>query len=125
MPVVPHIIDFKDCEWHTAREKMYGKCFQGENMTIQYGMLFPGHTPGPHKHEYEQIAVILSGTCDFFVDGICYHLDGGCLMDIPANVEHYVQVTGNDPCFCADIFWPKRPDRKESIPSVPFTEKKK
>ena len=34
MAKIPHIVDWKDCEWRNSREKIWGKCFQGENMTL-------------------------------------------------------------------------------------------
>ena len=85
-------------------------------MTLQLGQIWPGHEKRPHRHEYEQIAMIFTGECNFYVDGVAYHLTGGCVMSIPSNAEHYIEVIGNDPVYALDIFWPKRPDRVESVP---------
>ncbi len=120
MAKIPHIVDWKDCEWKKSREKICGKCFQGNNMTLQLGQIWPGHEKRPHRHEYEQIAMIFTGECNFYVDGVAYHLTGGCVMSIPSNAEHYIEVIGNDPVYALDIFWPKRPDRVESVPDKPF-----
>lgn len=118
MPVVPHILNWNKCEWHSHRAKTRGKCFQGENMTVQFGEITPGHEPGPHSHPYEQLVFIMQGVCDFYVDGVPYELTGGCLMSVPANVEHYIVAKGDVPVHNLDIFTPKRPDRVESTETL-------
>lgn len=114
----PKILNLNRCEWEVMREKVQMKCFQGQNITIQYAELFPGHSLSPHAHEYEQIAMILSGECEFFVDGVAYPMSAGCMMSIPPMVEHYVQVKGEEPVLNLDIFYPKRSDRKESVETM-------
>ncbi|MPN17019.1 hypothetical protein SDC9_164368 [bioreactor metagenome] len=121
MPIVPKILNWEDCEWRPgSREKIRGKCFQGENMTLQVGEICTGHVPGPHSHPYEQIVYIMDGECDFYVDGVPYPLSKGCLMSIPPNVEHYIVAKGDVPVINLDIFTPKRPDRIESVPNKEF-----
>ena len=52
-------------------------------MTVTLGKVTPGHIPGPHAHEYEQLVFILQGECDFYVDGKPYRLGPGCVMAVP------------------------------------------
>lgn len=112
---IPKILDFEKCEWSKMREKVDMKCFQGMNMTVQYAKITSGHSISPHAHEYEQIAMILQGECDFYVDGVAYPLHSGCIMSIPSMAEHYIQAKGEEPVINVDIFFPKREDRKESV----------
>jgi len=111
----PKIINLEKCDWETMREKVQMKCFQGEYMTVQFAQIYEGHSISPHRHEYEQIAMILQGECDFFVDGVAYPLQAGSIVDIPPNAEHYIVVKGPTPVINVDLFYPKRPDRKESV----------
>ncbi len=82
----------------------------------------PGHEPGPHKHDYEQTIVILSGKCDFCVGDEKYTLegtleDGGIsFMTIPGGVMHWIENPYDKPVLNMDIFYPKRTeDREESV----------
>ena len=36
-------------------------------------------------------------------------------MTIPPNIEHYIVAKGDIPVLNMDIFYPKRPDRVESV----------
>lgn len=38
----------------------------------------------------------------------------GCLVDIPANIEHYIVAKGEVPVLNLDVFAPRRPEREES-----------
>ena len=107
MQKAPKILHFDCCEWQVMREKVMMKCFQGESVTIQYAKLSPG-----------QVAMILQGECDFFVEGVAYPMSAGSIMSIPPMAEHYVLVKGPQDVINLDIFYPKRPDREESIENI-------
>ena len=122
MTYIPNVENFNNYVWADVRDKMRNLVYQGENMTATLTEVIPGHVPGPHAHTYEQLVLILQGECDFFVDGIPYHLGPGSIMDIPGNVEHYIVATGNSPVLNLDIFTPRRLDRRESkIAKAPET----
>ena len=89
-----------------------------KHVTIQYAKLSPGHSLSPHKHEYEQVAMILQGKCDLYVNGVAYPMTSGSIMSIPPMAEHYVQVKGEQDVINLDIFYPKRSDRQESTEMI-------
>lgn len=117
MKKIPKLLHMDKCEWTTMREKVLMKCFQGENLTVQYAEITPGHSISPHAHAYEQIAVILQGECDFYVDGNAYPMRAGSIMDIPPMAEHYILAKGTEKVVNLDIFYPKREERIESVES--------
>lgn len=114
MSFTANVKNLNDCVWTQVREKMRCMAYQGEHMTATLTEVSAGHTPGPHRHIYEQLVMILQGECDFFIDGISYHLTPGCLVDIPAELEHYIVARGDVPVLNLDIFVPRRPERGES-----------
>ncbi|MCF0238336.1 MAG: cupin domain-containing protein [Sphaerochaetaceae bacterium] len=114
-PKIPKILNLEKCPWYVAREKVAWKCFHGENMTIQYAKVDPGHSINPHRHDYEQIAMIIEGECDFVIDGIAYPMSAGSIIDIPAMSEHYIIAKGDKSVIDLDIFYPRRDERKESV----------
>lgn len=118
MEQIPKLLHFDCCEWQSMREKVMMKCFQGKHVTIQYAKLSPGHSLSPHKHEYEQVAMILQGECDLYVNGVAYPMTSGSIMSIPPMAEHYVQVKGEQDVINLDIFYPKRSDRQESTEMI-------
>lgn len=111
----PNPLNWNKCEWTKIRDKVSMLMYQGQNITTTLAELVPGHTTNPHKHEYEQLVIILQGECDFYVGETAYPMTAGCLLSIPPNVEHYVVAHGETPLLNLDIFWPKRPDRKQSV----------
>lgn len=115
MNKTPKLLNLDKCGWQKMRENVFMKCFQGENITVQYAEITPGHSLSPHAHENEQIAVILQGDCDFYVNGIAYPMHAGSIMDIPPMTEHYIQAKGNEKVVNIDIFYPKREERQESV----------
>ena len=118
MKITPKIINIEHCKWQVMREKVMMKCYQAQNITIQYACLQPGHSLAPHVHEYEQVAMILQGKCNFYIDDVAYPMSAGSIVSIPPMVKHYVQVTGSEDVINMDIFYPKRTDRKESVETV-------
>ena len=109
-----HVLNWNDCEWTHSREKVKFVTYQGaQSMTTTLGLVTPGHTVGPHAHEYEQLVFILQGTCDFYVDGVPNRMTAGCVMAVPPNLEHYIQAIGDEDVLNLDVFSPKRPDKQD------------
>ena len=98
MSFAANVQNWNDCVWTDVREKMRVLAYQGENLTATLTEVSAGHTPGPHRHIYEQLVLILQGECDFF----------------PANIEHYIVAKGEVPVLNLDVFAPRRPEREES-----------
>ena len=121
MSVKPQLLDIKECDWGSPRKNMRGGvCFQGgTNVTMTIGEGRYPHETKVHAHDYEQTVFIYQGECEFYVDGIPYHMDEGCLMVVPPDVEHGIAPLGNIPYMDMDIFYPKRTaDRKAGVPVI-------
>lgn len=85
-----------------------------DDVTVTIGQVFAGHKVVPHSHPEEQVALVIEGECDYYVDGVPYHLTPGGFVVVPGGVEHYVHVHDTDiPCFQMDIFGTPRPEFKE------------
>lgn len=117
-------LDWGKCDFFTPKPCVFRKVYQGsENCTISMGIIFPGHTPGPHSHPYEQTCVIVKGKCDFHVGDEVLHCEADVndeasmvFLSIPANVEHWIENKYDEPVYDFDIFIPKRTaDRQESV----------
>jgi mannose-6-phosphate isomerase-like protein (cupin superfamily) len=70
----------------------------------------PGMDVRPHSHEFDQIAMIVSGTAVYHVGDVDNEVGPGSIMHIPAGVEHYIEPTGSEPVMNLDVFAPARED---------------
>ena len=63
-----------------------------EGMIGTLGKSYNGAPINNHTHHYEQLAIVLQGEVDFYVDGIPYRLTKGSWLNIPPHYEHYSHV---------------------------------
>jgi len=63
----------------------------------------------PHRHENEQMMIILDGGCDFVIEGEHYTVQKGDVVVLPSNIEHGGRITQNG-CSIIDVFSPPRHD---------------
>lgn len=86
-----------------------------EDVSVQVARIENGNEVRPHTHEeYDQLAIILEGECDYYVDGKPYHLKAGSWVTVPKNVEHYIHVFESPvPVVNMDIFTPVRTEYDE------------
>ncbi len=88
-----------------------------EKITVSFVTTEPNcHLP-IHRHESEQIMIVMDGAFDFILDGKLYHLEKGDVMIIPSNIEHgsYISDRG---CRAIDIFSPPRHDLVAKLKAV-------
>lgn len=63
----------------------------------------------PHKHDVQQVMIVLDGEQDEIIEGKLYRLKKGDMVVLPAGTEHggYIPEAG---CKAIDIFCPPRQD---------------
>lgn len=102
--------------WRPLRKgmKQVTLAMGADDCTVTLGIVESGHEKRPHSHPEEQIALCIQGECDYWVDGIPYHLTPGGFVTVPGGVTHYIDVHDTDIlCFQMDIFGTPRPEFKE------------
>ncbi|MCR4443142.1 MAG: cupin domain-containing protein [Peptococcaceae bacterium] len=106
----PVLFDYHEAEPDTSRPGGRTYYFQGsENMTIQYLEIFSDPESNTHKHDYEQIVIILGGKANFRCDGVSYEMSEGCCMVVPPNADHGIEKkNGDETLRVLGIFYPKR-----------------
>lgn len=109
MTTIPKV-DWNAIPWTPVRPGVERKGFTGAGATVALHRLQPGHEPRPHSHPHEQIAWIMSGTIDFYIEGACHRLGPGSLIVVPPNAMHHGVVVGDEPVMNLDVFSPARPD---------------
>ena len=88
-----------------------------ERMTVIFVNLAPNAVVPVHKHEPEQIMMVVGGECDQIADGKLYHLKEGDVIIYPSNVEHgtYASEKG---LRTIEVFAPVRQDYMERLAAV-------
>ncbi len=80
-----------------------------ENITVSFLTMAPNSYFAPHRHESEQVMVVVDGECDEIVDGKLYHLKKDDVLILPSNIEHGAYISDKG-CKAIDIFSPPRKD---------------
>jgi quercetin dioxygenase-like cupin family protein len=70
----------------------------------------PGMQVRPHSHDFDQLALIVSGEAIYHVGEDHNKVGPGSVMLVPAGVEHYIEPTGSEPVLNLDVFAPARED---------------
>jgi quercetin dioxygenase-like cupin family protein len=94
------------------------RAVQGERITLGVVELAPNAVVPEHRHENEQLGIVLSGSLTFRVGDESRELGPGGTWLIPANVPHEV-VTGPDGAAVIDVFAPPRHDWSQFEPQAP------
>jgi quercetin dioxygenase-like cupin family protein len=95
---------------------------EGRQMTFAVAELEASAIAAKHQHPYEQIGLVLQGSCDFEVGGERRQLNVGDTYVIPAMVPHET-VAGPSGCVLIDVFAPTRADWRRHEPQPPRTPK--
>jgi len=78
-------------------------------LTMSAGTHFP-----PHRHEAEQIMIVIDGYMDEIIEGKLYRVKKGDVIVLPSNVLHGGYIREVD-CRAIDIFVPPRADYVEKL----------
>ena len=85
------------------------RSLQGERLTLGIVELDPDAVVPEHRHEHEQLGMVLRGSVRFRVGDDVGNLGPGGTWRIPSQVPHEV-VAGRDGAVVVDVFSPPRED---------------
>jgi quercetin dioxygenase-like cupin family protein len=91
--------------WHAIAARMVS----GERLTLAVVELDPGAVVAEHKHENEQLGLLLQGSMAFRIGDEKREVGPGEIWTIPANTPHEA-VAGPDGAVVIDVFAPPRDD---------------
>jgi quercetin dioxygenase-like cupin family protein len=91
----------------------------GERLTLAAVDLEPNATVREHRHDNEQLGLVLRGSITFTIAGDKRRLHAGETYTIPSNVPHDA-VAGPEGCTVVDVFAPVRADWEKLDRPEPF-----
>ncbi len=93
-----------------ARSGVTRRAFSGDNATLAFTTLVPGHEPNPHSHSHEQIVYVLEGELKFVVGKEEAIVGPGSMLVIPPDTLHWAVTIGTEPATDLSVFSPRRED---------------
>ena len=82
-----------------GRRFFLGTTHTGFNLETHETILGAGmDTHAPHKHEHEEMLVIVSGSLEMHVDGKSETAEAGSMVYLASNVLHNAHNSGTTPC---------------------------
>jgi len=101
--------------WKTIEKKSFNitgerQVFSGENVMLVQNTLKPGFPQFRHSHPNEQILCILEGKCKVTIGDESAEMGAGDMVRIASNVEHDLEVIGDETVINLDVFYPVRED---------------
>jgi quercetin dioxygenase-like cupin family protein len=115
------VYNWKNILEESPRAGVRRQAFRGSNVIIVRNELEPGMQTFPHIHDFEQLALIVSGRVRFRVGDEVHEIGPGSIFLIPAGVEHFAEPIGNEAVVNIDIF---SPVRKDYLHLVKYQEEK-
>jgi quercetin dioxygenase-like cupin family protein len=86
----------------------------GERILVSFLTMVAHSYFPPHRHEAEQIMIVLDGYIDEIIEGKLYSATKGDVLILPSNIVHGGYIGGVD-CRVIDIFSPPREDYLEKF----------
>lgn len=92
---IPYVGDEKK----KGRAFFHGANHSGFNLESHETILGPGtQTHAPHKHEHEEIVIVVEGTTETFMEGKTEVAETGSVIYFGSNQMHSVRNVGTSPC---------------------------
>jgi quercetin dioxygenase-like cupin family protein len=106
----PEHVNWADIPDEPVREGVRRRGFGNADVLLVMNECRPGMALRPHSHDFDQIAMILSGRGVYHIGDRAHEVSAGSIMLIPAETEHYIEPLGEEPVMNLDVFAPARAD---------------
>ena len=80
-----------------------------EWITLSFVRAKPNAIVPTHRHENEQMVIVIDGSIDFVIEGKQYHVEKGDVIVLPPSTEHGAYFTEKG-AYVIDVFSPPRQD---------------
>ncbi len=104
--------NWQDIPAHEPRAGITMRGFRGDKVLVTYNLLTPDFTPGPHKHPFDQIFMLITGKVKLHVEDQVFECGPGSVVRIPPNAMHWAEAPAPEDGVAVniDVFGPARED---------------
>lgn len=112
-----HVIRYRDVPLIELGPGSKSHIISAERIMASFVVAEPDIYFASHRHEPEQIMIVLDGACDTLFEGKLYHLEAGDVLIVPSNAEHgnYISDRG---LRMIEVFSPPRQDLLAKLEAV-------
>ena len=103
-------VDWKEIPSEEVRPGIRRRGFGTQDCLLVMNECEPGMDLRPHVHDFDQIAMVMSGRANYYVEGERNDMGPGSVLLIPAGKEHYIEPVGDEVVKNIDVFTPCRSD---------------
>ena len=111
------VIRYRDIPLVELAPNVNAHILSSERMTAIFVTMAPNAIVPKHRHEPEQVMIIVAGECDQIVDGKLYHVKEGDIICYASNEEHGTYASDKG-CRTIEFFSPIRQDYMEKLEIV-------
>ena len=97
--------NWNDIPGHKKEDRVQ-RVVAGANMTVLQQTLMPNMKPNPHKHDWEQMSIVLAGKAKFTCMGKEVIMGPGGVVVFPPNEIHCTELVDGEALFVEEIFAP-------------------
>ena len=113
------VANWKDLDKEVVREGIQRSAFGTRNVILVMNECTPGMEVGPHDHEFDQIALIISGRAIYTIGDTAHEVGPGSMLLIPAGEPHFINPIGDETVMNFDVFAPTRRDFNHLLQWMP------
>lgn len=89
--------------------------FRTSDSMLVMNFASPGMEVRPHQHDYEQVAICVSGQMKYHVGDEVFDMGPGSMIRVPAHTIHYAEPVGDEVVLNLDLFPVVREDYKHLV----------
>lgn len=103
-------VNWDDIDEEIIRPGVRRKIYSTPDVMLCWHHLSRDMALRPHSHDdFDQLALVLEGEADYFVDGTPHRMRAGSMLFVPATRPHYIEPV-TEHCINVDVFAPPRKD---------------
>jgi quercetin dioxygenase-like cupin family protein len=118
-----YVIRYSDVPAIELTSNIKAHIISGGEITLSFASAEPNAVLPSHRHENEQMLIVMDGAIDLVIEGKQYQVEKGDVIVLPSNTEHGAYFTDKG-ARVLDVFSPPRQDFVARLEEVKKSQRK-